>query len=459
MTVAMASAGDSVMTVRTRFVISAALLLLVLSAAPRADAPFVYAITKARIVTAAGPVIPAGTVVIRNGRIEAVGASVTAPADAQIIDASGRTVYPGLIDMGRADALEVPAIAEPREFKDREELDRWYRATILRPEIVAATFLKVDAPEMLQVAASGVTSVLVAPGSGAVRGQSSLVNVLAREEDPQIGDIAGPRRGQSVLRSPVALHVSYPSTPSRMRAYPESLMGLIAFVRQSFLDAKHLALEQAHYDKSGATGERPVDDPALRALQAATDGRLPVAFDAQTEREIRRALAMSTELKLDPIITGGQEAAAVASELKARNVRVVLSLNFPGRPSSLAPDEDEPIRVLRARAEAPKAAAALEQAGVLFAFESAGLKSPGEFVKNATRAVKAGLPPDAAVRALTINAARIAGVADRLGSIETGKIANLIVTTGDLFAEQTQVAQVFIDGRLVRLPAPGAKTN
>jgi imidazolonepropionase-like amidohydrolase len=447
------------MTIRTRFVISAALVLVVMSVAPHASAPFVYAITKARIVTAAGPVIPAGTVVIRNGRIEAVGASVSVPADAQVIDAAGRTVYPGLIDMGRADALDVPAIAEPREFRTREELDRWYRSTILRPEIVAATFLKVDPSDMLQVAASGVTSALVAPGGGAVRGQSSLVNVLAPEEDPQIGDIVVPRRGQSVLRSPVALHVSYPSAPSQMRAYPESLMGLIAFVRQAFLDARHLAVVQALYDKSGATGERPVDDPALRAMQPAADGRLPVAFEAQTEREIRRALAMSAELKLDPIVTGAQEAAAVATELKARNVRVILSLNFPGRPASLAPEDDEPLRVLRARAEAPKAAAALEQAGVLYAFSSAGLKSPADFVKNATRAVKAGLPPDAAVRALTINAARIAGVADRLGSIEANKIANLIVTTGDLFGEKTQVTHVFIDGRLVRLPASGANTN
>lgn len=440
------------MIIRIRFIASAALGLVVLSAAVRADAPFVYAITRARIVTAAGPVISSGTLVIRGGRIEAVGASVPVPADAQVIDASGQSVYPGLFDLGRADALDVPAIPEPSQFRTREELDRWYRSTLLRADVAAATVLKADAPEMAQVAGSGVTTALVAPGGGAVRGQSALINVLAREEDPQIGDIAGPRRGQSVLRSPVALHVSYPSEASRLRAYPESLMGMIAFVRQAFLDAQYLSLQQAQYDKPGAATSRPVDDPALKAMQPAASGTLPVAFEAQTEREIRRALAMSAELKLQPLITGGREAGAVAIDLKARNVPVILSLNFPVRSRSLAPEAEEPMRVIRERVEAPKAAAALEQAGVLYAFGSYGLKAPTDFVKHASRAVQAGLAPDAAVRALTINAARIAGVSDRLGSIEAGKIANVIVTSGDLFADGSTVTQVFIDGRLVRLP-------
>lgn len=446
------------MTGRIR-VVSSAVALLVLSAITRADAPHVYAITKARIVSAAGPVIPAGTVIIRNGRIDAVGDSVSLPPDAQVIDAAGRTVYPGLIDMGRSDALDAPTIPEAREFKTREELDRWWRATILRPDVMAATYVKADAPEMLQMAAAGITSALVSPGGGIIRGQSALVNVLAQEEDAQIGDVAGPRRGQSVLRSPVALHVGYPNPPNRMRAYPESLMGMIAFVRQSFLDAQYLHMQQAEYDKAGGTGTRPVDDPALRAMQPAADGKLPVAFEAQAEREIRRALAIAAELKIDLIITGAREANAVASELKARNARVVVSLNFPSRPRSLAPDADEPLRALQERADAPKTPAALEQAGVLFAFASSGLKTPADFVKNAGRAVKAGLSPDAAVRALTINAARIAGVTDRLGSIEKGKIANIIVTDGDLFSDKPIVTHVFIDGRLVRLQAPGTKSS
>ncbi|HEY6123423.1 MAG TPA: amidohydrolase family protein, partial [Steroidobacteraceae bacterium] len=110
-------------------------------------------------------------------------------------------------------------------------------------------------------------------------------------------------------------------------------------------------------------------------------------------------------------------------------------------------------------ADAPKTAGELEKGGVLFAFASAGLKEPVDFVKNAARAVKAGLAPDAAVRALTINAAKIAGVADRLGSLEAGKVANVIVTDGDLFEDKTSVKHVFIDGRLVKLVKVDAPTD
>ena len=117
------------------------------------------------------------------------------------------------------------------------------------------------------------------------------------------------------------------------------------------------------------------------------------------------------------------------------------------------------LETLRQRANAPKTAGQLEKSGVLFAFASAALKEPGDLIKNAARAVKDGLAPDAAVRALTINAARIAGVADRLGTLEVGKIANVIVTDGDLFGEKTLVKHVFIDGRRVKLDAPAAAAS
>src|SRR5262249_45406494 len=158
----------------------------------------------------------------------------------------------------------------------------------------------------------------------------------------------------------------------------------------------------------------------------------------------------------DPIVTGGLEAHAVAADLKAQSARVIYSLNYPQRPKSIAPDADESISELKKRAEAPKNPAALAKDGIPFAFESSGLADPKDFVKNAAKAVKAGLSEDAAIRALTINAATIAGVADRLGTIEKGKIANLIVTDGNLFDERTKVTKVFVEGRAVSLDAAPA---
>jgi imidazolonepropionase-like amidohydrolase len=126
------------------------------------------------------------------------------------------------------------------------------------------------------------------------------------------------------------------------------------------------------------------------------------------------------------------------------------------RPRQLAPDADETLEALRGRAEAPKGPGALSKAGVTFAFSSAGLDDEKDFVKNAAKAVKAGLTEDAAIRALTISAATIAGAGDRLGSLEQGKIANLIVTDGNLFEEKTAIKRVFVEGRSIAIDAAAA---
>jgi imidazolonepropionase-like amidohydrolase len=231
-------------------------------------------------------------------------------------------------------------------------------------------------------------------------------------------------------------------------------MGVIAFIRQSFLDAQYYGAVQSRASKPKSTTARLPFDAALEALQPAVGGQIPVVYRADTVREIDRAMEMARVFKLQAIVAGGREANQVVSDLKAANTRVIFNLRYPERLKSLAPDADESVRTLRERADAPRTPAALEKAGILFAFESGGLEDPKDFVKNAAKAVKAGLPADAAVRALTINAATIAGAAERVGSIERGKLANLVVTDGDLFGEKTTIKHVFIDGRPVRLEEP-----
>jgi imidazolonepropionase-like amidohydrolase len=412
----------------------------------RADAPHVYAIRGARIVTAAGSPIANGTLVIRGGVIDAVGSGVAAPNDALVIDGAGLTVYPGLIDLGNTRAADQPAPPVPQNARTTAELERWKRNQVLKPQSRAADAVKVDDAEMTKLAAAGITSVLALPSGEVISGQSALVNVAAPPDEPQIGNIVEERRGLVVVKTPVALHVSFPERP-RGNAYPQSLMGVIAFVRQSFLDAQHFATV-----RSG-------DDPALEAMLPAVDRKMPVAFEANRAREILRVLKMSRELKLDPIVTGGREASEVAADLKALNARVIYSLNYPQRPKTLAPDADEPISALRARVDAPKHPAELARTGVPFAFESAGLNDPKEFVRNAAKAVKAGLAEDAAIRALTISAATIAGAGDRVGSIERGKIANVILTDGDIFDEKTTVKRVFVEGRPVSLEPPAPPSS
>jgi imidazolonepropionase-like amidohydrolase len=416
----------------------------------RADAPHIYAIKGARLVTAAGAPIAAGTIVIKNGLIDAIGADVQPPAEAIVIEGAGLSVYPGLIDMGTSTGVETTGSTPPASFRTTEEAERFRRNAILRPDLEVAGYVRPDAPELTRFASSGVTSVLATPAGGVVKGQSALVNVTAGPDEPQIGAVADTRRGLQIIRSPVALHVDFGGRGGG-GGYPASLMGTIAFVRQSFLDAQHHQLSKQRYERVKTGITRPIHDATLDALQPALTGRLPVAFEADAAREIVRALSMAKEFKLDPVITSAREADQVAAELKAQNARVIYNLNFPVRSRMLAPDADEPVRELRTRAQAPKVPAALDKAGLTFAFSSSGVRDPRDFVRNAARAVREGLPADAAVRALTIDAAKIAGAAERVGSLEKGKIANIVVTEGDLFDEKMRVRHVFVDGRSVTI--------
>jgi hypothetical protein len=225
------------------------------------------------------------------------------------------------------------------------------------------------------------------------------------------------------------------------------------------LDAQRYREAQKVYEQSPRGLRRPAQDRSLEALLPVLDGRIPVVMYAEREREIQRALDFADEFKLKAMIAGGLESWKLAERLQKENVPVLLSLNFPKRTTAALPEADpEPLRVLRERVEAPKTAGRLANAKVRFAFQSGGMTPISDFVLNAAKTVDNGLSKDDALRALTIRSAEIFGVADRLGSIEPGKIANLTVTRGDLFDRTSRVTHVFIDGRPVDLrPAtPGA---
>jgi imidazolonepropionase-like amidohydrolase len=438
-------------TMKLNFRLSAAVLVIAaaLAVGTSADAPNVYAIKGAKIVTVSGAPIASGTIVIRDGLIEAVGA-IEAPSDARIIEGNGLTVYPGLIDMGNSAGLDLQVNRQPpANLRTTEEAERWKRELIFKPAVNAADHLQ-ESPDLARFAGAGVTSVLSTPPGVIVKGRSALVNVAAAPDEPAIGNVGDYRVGLQVVKTPVALHIEFPGGVGG-NGYPNSLLGVIAFVRQSFLDAQY---QHTLAQRAAKTTVRPPYDPSLEALLPALEGRLPVAFEANAAREIQRALAMAQEFKLDPVISGARDADQVSADLKARNARVIYNVNYPTRSRALAPDAEESISVLRERANAPRVPAALDKAGVMFAFSAAGVREPRDFVRNVARAVREGLSADAALRALTLNAAKIAGADNRVGSIDKGKIANLVVTSGDLFDDNTQVKHVFIDGRLVAIDPP-----
>jgi imidazolonepropionase-like amidohydrolase len=449
-----------------------------------------YAITNAKIVTAAGPTIEKGTVVMRDGVIEDVGPLVAAPADALIVDGTGLVVYPGLIDMSNTSLVaartSVPAAPAPAAQGGRgrgaavatpdsitwADQERDARTRLLRPDVDAAALVEIEGDDLRRLAAAGITSALAVPSQGIIRGQSALVNVTAPPDPAETSALATDRRGLVVVRAPVAQHLVF-STGRGGGAgeggggggggYPGALLGVIAFARQSFLDAQWQKEARAFAErrKDAAVG---AFEPVLDALAPALERRVPVAFDASEEREILRALAFAKEFNLDPIIVGGAEAANVIQDLQAAKARVIVSANFQaaggaaggrgGAGGGRGGDTDTPLRITRMRQNAAKVPAALEKAGIPYAFTIGGMQNPGDFVRNVARTVReGGLPEDAALKALTVNAAKLAGAGDRLGTIEKGKMANMIVTDGSLF-DTPRVRHVFVAGWPVDLDVP-----
>jgi imidazolonepropionase-like amidohydrolase len=409
--------------------------------------PTAYAIRDARVVTEAGAVLPRATVVIRDGFITAVGPDVEIPADALVTEGKGLTVYPGFIDAGTSRSYDAalrrsqggPAAVEDLAA-DPLVATKPDNRKGLTPEFAVQTALKLDEETVAAWRKVGFTAQLVAPDGGYFSGTSALVSLSG----------AGPR--DATLRAPVALHARFGRVIGA--EYPTALMGVIAHARQTMLDAGWLKRQWAAYEARGRTGKRPAADPCLEALWPALEGKLPVAFEADSADEIHRALDFAAEFKLKPMIVGGRHAWKVASRLAAEKVPVVLRLDSP------APTEREanlPVRVRedrdRIRKEESGCAASLHKAGVKFAFTAQGL-APNRFRENVRKVIAAGLSADAALSAMTSDAADILGVAPQVGRVTKGRAAHLVVCDGDFDAAGTKYKFAFADGVRFDLEAP-----
>lgn len=423
--------------------------IVTLSVGARAEGPSAFAVKDARIVTVAGPAIEHGTVVLRDGLIEAVGQNVSVPPDAWIVEGKGLTVYPGLIDalstwgipeptpagqgaQGRAGTTPAPpgppaTPAQPaivaRGPEDRPSNNSWVRAA----DLVSSSDKRIEAAR-----SAGFTTAVTFPASGIFAGQGVMIDLE--------GGITPPRAGQMVVASPVGEYLTF--TTGGFGSFPGSLMGVIAYIRQIYLDADHYRMAREMYQQNPAGLKRPAYDRALEGVLESPRVLLPATRAAEIERMVNFAM----ELKKPAILYGGHDAAHAIDVLERSHIPVLISLKWPERSKDADPEEHESLRVLELREHAPGAPAALAKAGVRFAFYSDNQPKPQDVIKAMKRALDAGLSPDDAVRAFTLNAAEIYGVADRLGSIEKGKIANLVITDGPLFQEHTKVKYIFVDG-------------
>jgi len=435
---------------------AAALLLTSLSAAdpsargrnPVAAGGGSIAITGATVIVGDGQVLQHATIVVQDGLIRDVGPAVAIPADTQTLDARGLFVYPGLID-----AMGVEGVRQPQSDASSTPPDT--ESAVMFPHVRAADLFDPTATDLASWREAGVLTMNVAPGKGVFMGQTAVV-------------IPGADADRLMLKPSAAMRMSLQGTNYRTRRrgidsegglYPTRLIGVLALIRQTLLDARHQDEALAAHASNPQAMPRPAASRSLDALLPVTRRAMPLLFPAETERDVQRVLDIADEIDVSCFVVGGNEAAELATALKAHHVPVLVSLNFPKADTDVHPQQRTAVEVLRFREHAPKAAAELNSAGIRVAFSSNGLPTGHEFLKNLRLAVKHGLPKDVALRAATLTAAEILGVDQQVGSVQAGKIANLVLADGDLFADRTTIRSVVIAGRPHEVTAATRQTS
>ena len=408
-----------------------------------ADPP-AYAIVNARIVPVSGPTVESGTLVLRDGRIAAVGVDLAPPADAIVVDGEGWSLYPGFIDAhssaGMSSAPRGGSATEAARVAAQRR-SRGEPTPGLDPHRRAATLYEPDGDALEQARRTGITVAAVSPMDGILKGQSA---VIAMRDG---------RANRVVIRDGWAQHVGFVPFSRQRDDYPGTLMGVLATIRQHFLDAGWYAEAWRRFDADPSAIARPEYDVRLEALGPAQASRQPVVFTAWTDNAILRSLALANELGLDAIISGAIGGWRVAERLRDADVPVLVSLDHRPRsdPSGFgapSPGGLMPHPGAADHEDARRNPARLHDAGVRLAFTTLGLERPADVLPNLRAIVGAGLPRDVALRALTLTPAEVLGMDALLGTLEPGKAADVVAVEGDLFDEGAAVAAVWIDGIL-----------
>ena len=409
--------------------ITAIVAALILAGLP-ALAQNTVAITGGRVITISHGVIENGTVMVENGKITAVGRDVKVPRGTQIIDARGKVVMPGLFDAGdQLGTVEIPGLqitVDSTEYTDP-----------MQPQLRVLDALNPESENVLVTRAAGITNSLSSPADGnLIGGQSAVIQLDGETVDAM------------VVKSPAALHISLgeqsKTTYGEKGRAPGTRMGEIAMLRQEFLKAQHYKqVQDAYAQKQGGKDEKPSAPPArdlqMDAMVAALEGKIPVVAHADRVSDIESALRLADEFHFRLILADAAAAWRIADQLAARKIPVIVGpiLEAPGRMESADVRLDN--------------AARLYKAGVPIAIQTAADNEVRDLPFQVEYAVSYGLPEDAALASVTLNPARFFGVDSRLGSIDEGKDANLVVLDGTPFRVKTHVVAELIGGKVVDL--------
>ena len=391
-----------------------------------------YAIGGATIYTLAGEPIEGGTVVIQGGRITAVGMNVNVPANATVIDASGQHVYPGLFNAySQLGLQEINAVAVTNDVQELGSFN---------PQLQAATAIHPASERIPVTRANGITHVVAAPatGSGGIAGRASAIH------------LDGWTIEEMLIESAVGMVLNWPSIQTRSFSFQT-----FSFTNRSYSEAQEEYqtavtqlegwLEDARrYAQAVESGSNPRRDLKLESMAGVIGGEQPVLVLADAERDIRNAVEFAEAQGLNMVLVSGRDAWKVADLLAEKDVPVLMRAT-QNMPTTADDSYDETFT----------AASTLHAAGVRFAMTGYGSSGPNPpsrtLAYEAANAVPYGLPWEEALKSITRYPAEILGLGSELGTIEEGKLANLIVTDGDPMLIQTQILHVFIKGEPVSL--------
>lgn len=387
-----------------------------------------YLIVNGTIHSVSGPVITNGSLWIKNGRIEAVGANLKATTGTVVVDAKGLDVYPGLIDAGSK--LGIDEIGEVSASQDSTENGEY------KPDLRAIHSINPDNQHFPKVRFNGITTNVTNLAGGVVAGQAALVQT------------AGFTTEGMDLGSPAGLDVFVPTGPDprfKMFMPPDQYAQIESGLKDRIAVFEGFFDKAKRYGEARASNELSQTDIKLDAMQPYIKGQKPVLFHADSVVAIREALNVAKKYQLKAIIAGGSESWQIADELKKAGVPVILKGVAVECPEETDPSELDPY-------DTPYVAPTLlKRAGVPFCFMSDSMDTSMNLPYMAGRASAFGLSHDDAVRAVTLDAATILGIGDKLGSLERGKIANVIITDGDPLDLTSQLRYLFIDGRPQKL--------
>ena len=395
-----------------------------------------HALVGARVVTTPGRIMESATIVIRDGIIQEVTSDLNPPAGARVWDLEGYTIYPGFIDAHADLGMdEVPEGGDIGPTHWNPQVRAWFSTT---------ENLQDDVDRRAALRSQGFGTALVVPKQGIFRGKASVIN---------LGDTGVRER---ILRPDFAQSVGFQRSFELGGAYPNSAMGTVSLMKQTLMDTDWYRRAWEAYELSGRAFLPPETSASLSALDDAIQGSQPVVFETDSEEEYLRAHAIASEFGVQAWYRGSGQEYRLIAVLCGRNDPLIVPLNFPD-----APDVSDPEAALNASLAdlrhwylAPTSPAKLAEAGIPFAITADGISSINDFLLNVRIAVARGLTPDAALAALTTTPAGWLGLSRSHGTIEEGKIANLVVSQGDLFTQEAEVRDVWVQGRVYGVTRP-----